>query len=214
MKKVVILLAFIMVGTLAFAQVDLGEHSFVSGRWTVSGDRLYQNDETARLAKVNIKTPQEGLMIYEFDARYEGGTEDGHGGFGLHFFVDESFDRISWGAGSSFLLWLNYDENPINKEIPAGLSAQLYRSRSNSVMDLIESIDLNHYAEFLTDEYLSNPVTFKIIVNGNNGEIWVYDPTEDDDTYYILDLDTNFLPLSGDWVVLRTNGIKLSFSFF
>ena len=212
MKRMVLVLALLAAGTLVFAQVNLPEHRFVSGRWAVSGQRLYQNDETARLAKVNIRVPQQGAMIYEFDARYEGGAEDGHGGFGLHIFVDAAYDNVSWGAGTSYLLWLNYDENPLNKDIPAGLSAQVYRSRTNSVMDLVGSFDLNAYDDLLTYENLSKPVPFKIIANGNTGEVQVYDPTLTDGTYYVIDLDRRDLPLRGNWVVLRTNGIKLSFS--
>jgi hypothetical protein len=208
----VLVLALLVIGTLVFAQVNLPEHRFVSGRWATTGQRLYQNDENARLAKMNIRVPQQGAMIYEFDARYEGGAEDGHGGFGLHLFADSAYDDVSWGAGNSYLLWLNYDENPQNRAIPAGLSAQLYRSRTNSVMDLVESFDLNGYASLLTDQYLSQPVPFKIIADGNTGEVRVYDPTLLDDTYYVVDLDRRDLPLRGNWVVLRTNGMKLSFS--
>jgi hypothetical protein len=208
----VLVMALLAAGTLVFAQVNLPEHNFVSGRWNVSGGRLYQNDETARLAKVNIRAPQEGAMIYEFDARYEGGAEDGHGGFGLHIFVDNSFDNVSWGAGHSYLLWLNYDEKPINSAIHAGLSAQIYRSSSNSVMELIESFDLNEFADLLTEENLSEPVPFKIIADGNTGVVQIYDPTMLDDSYYEINLDRRYLPLKGNWAVLRTNGIRMSFS--
>ena len=103
MKRLVLVLALFAVGTLVFAQVDLPEHRFVSGRWFISGQRLYQTDESARLAKVNIRAPQEGIMYYEFEARYEGGAEDGHGGFGLHIFVDAAYNNVSWGAGQSYL---------------------------------------------------------------------------------------------------------------
>ena len=210
MKKMVLVLALLAVGTLVFAQVDLPEHRFVSGKWALSGSRLYQNDENARLAKVNIRAPQEGIMIYEFDARYEGGAEDGHGGFGLHVFVDAPYNNVSWGAGQSYLLWLNYDEKPINKAIPAGFSAQLYRSTTNSRMDLVESYNLNAYADLLTYENLAQPIPFKIIVNGNTGEVQVYDPTENNEYYYVLNLGKR--NLKGNWIVLRTNGMRMSFS--
>jgi hypothetical protein len=212
MKRIALVLALLAVGTLVFAQVNLPEHRFVSGRWNISGSRLYQNDASAGLAKVNIRAPQTGAMVYEFDARYEGGAEDGHGGFGLHIFVDNAYNEVSWGAGSSYLLWLNYDEKPSNRSIPAGLSAQIYRSRTNSQMDLVESFDLNGYAGLLTYESLSAPVPFKIIADGNTGEVQVYDPTVTDGTYYVFYLDRRYLPLRGNWVVLRTNGMKLSFS--
>ena len=212
MKRMVLVLMLLATGTLVFAQVYLPEHYFVSGRWGVSGQRLYQNDEKAGLAKVNIRVPQQGAMIYEFDVRYEGGAEDGHGGFGLHIFADTAYNEKSWGAGNSYLLWLNYDENPLSRSIPAGLSAQIYRSRTNSIMDLVESFDLNFLDYLLTYENLSKPVPFKIIADGNTGEIRIYDPTLLDDTYYVVDMDRRDLPIRGNWVVLRTNGIRLSFS--
>jgi len=214
MKRMALVLALLAVGTLVFAQVDLPEHYFVGGKWIVTGQRLYQNDATAGLAKMNVRAPQSGAMVYEFDARYEGGAEDGHGGFGLHIFVDDAYNQVSWGAGNSYLLWLNYDEKPLDKAIPAGLSAQVYRSRTNSQMDLVGSFDLNEYIDLLTYDDLSAPVPFKIIADGNTGEIRVYDPTVDDDSYYYeFNVDKKDLPLRGNWVVLRTNGIKLSFSY-
>jgi hypothetical protein len=211
MKRIVLALVLIAAGAVLYAQVNLPEYRFVSGNWAVSGQRLYQNDANARLAKINVRIPQNNAMVYEFDARYEGGAEDGHGGFGLHIFVDSPHNRASWGAGSSYLLWLNYDEKPLRKDIPAGLSGQVYRSYSNSRMDLVQSFDLNQYADLLTDENLAYPVHFKIYANGNTGEIRVYDPTEES-VYYLLNLNKKELPLKGNWVTLRTNGMKMSFT--
>jgi hypothetical protein len=213
MKKMVIVLVLLFATwTFAFSQVNLPEHRFVAGNWTVSGDRLYQNDEKAGLAKMNVKFPQDGAILYEFSARYEGGAEDGHGGFGLHFFAKSEFAYPSWGADQSYLIWLNYDEKPSDRNIPAGLSAQVYYSHTNTYMELLQSFDLNEYDPLLTDENLAEPVYFKIIVDGNTGVIQVFDPTTDDGSYYAIQLNTNNRPLKGDWIVLRTNGIKLSFS--
>jgi hypothetical protein len=213
MKRLVLVLTLVAAGAALYAQVNLPEHRFASGNWTVSGQRLYQNDPRAGLAKMNVRAPQNGAMLYEFDARYEGGAEDGHGGFGLHIFVDTPLNSASWGAGISYLLWLNYDERPIDKNIPRGLSGQIYRSYTNSRMELVQSFDLNRYADLLTDENLSYPVHFKIIADGNTGELRVYDPTVPDDTeYYVLNIDRRDLPLKGNWVSLRTNGMKLSFT--
>ena len=214
MKRMALVLGLLAVGTFVFAQVNLPEHYFVGGNWVVSGQRLYQNDATSGLAKMNVRAPQSGAMAYEFDARYEGGAEDGHGGFGLHIFVDAPYNQPSWGAGNSYLLWLNYDEKPSNKAIPAGLSAQIYHSRSNSQMDLVDSFDLNDLVDQVPDEALYEPVPFKIIADGNTGEVRVYDPTVDDDSYYyVFYVDKKDLPLRGNWAVLRTNGVKLSFSY-
>jgi hypothetical protein len=213
MKRLVFFLLVIGMAASLFAQVQLPEHRFVSGDWSEVNNRLYQNDAKARLAKVNIKAPQTGPMIYEFNARYEAGAEDGHGGFGLHLFVDNVYNSPSWGNGKSWLLWLNYDEKPGSSSIPKGLSAQVYRSYSNSRMDLIQSIDLNQYVSLLTPENLAYPVPFRIWVNGDTGEVRVYDPTDPDlSSYFYFFIDKKDIPLKGEWVVLRTNGIKLSFA--
>jgi hypothetical protein len=148
-------------------------------------------------------------MIWEFNARYESGAEDGHGGFGLHVFEDSAFSGISWGAGQSWLLWLNYDENPLNRNIQRGLSGQVYRSNSNSQMDLVASYDLNEYAQYLTDENLADPVPFRIVINGDTGEVQVYDPT-DLSSFFSLRVSGK-LPLKGSWTALRTNGMRMSF---
>jgi hypothetical protein len=110
------------------------------------------------------------------------------------------------------LLWLNYDEKPISRSIPRGLSAQVYRSVSNSQMDLIQSVDLNHFTNLLTYQNLSNPVPFTIWADGNTGEVRVYDPTDAQGGYYYYFVDKKFLPLRGNWVSLRTNGMKMSFT--
>ncbi|MDR2617884.1 MAG: hypothetical protein LBC62_03330 [Treponema sp.] len=212
MKRLIFLALAAGLSVSLFAQVQLPEYHFASGNWSFAGPRLYQNDAGARLAKVNIRIPQNGPMIYDFNARYEDGVQDGHGGFGIHIFTDSAYNGASWGAGRSYLLWLNYDEAPITKGIPRGFSAQVYRSVSNSQMDLIESVDLNQYLPLLTWDNLSNPVPIRIWVNGDSGEVRVYDPSDPDlANYFYFYIDRKDLPLKGNWVALRTNGIKLSF---
>jgi hypothetical protein len=207
---------FIMVTGIAmsiFAQAEVPEYTFASGSWRFAGSRLYQNDAGARLAKANFKVPQSGIMLYNFNLRYEGGAEDGHGGVGIHIFVDRALNWASWGAGKSFLLWLNYDKKPLSKDIPAGLSAQIYRSVDNSRMELIDSIPLSNYERFLTKENLAAPINFRIIANGDTGEVRIYDPTDPNNRrYFYFLIDKKDLPLKGSYVVLRTNGIKLSFA--
>ena len=211
MKRLILTFLVLGVGVSLFAQVQLPEYRFASGNWTFIGDRLYQNDADARLAKLNMRVPQKGPMIYEFNVRYEDGIEDGQGGFGIHIFADDIYHGASWGSGVSYLLWLNYDENPITVGIPKGFSAQVYRSTANSSMDLLESYDLNEYAHLLTYENCAaDSVPAKIWVNGDTGEVRVYDPTDPALEYYFY----TFLPaknLSGGWISLRTNGLKLSF---
>jgi hypothetical protein len=213
MKRCVVFLLIFGVAASLFAQVQLPEHRFASGNWIISGQRLYQNDAKARLAKVNIRVPQSGPMVYEFNARYESGAEDGHGGFGLHIFADSVYNGPSWGSGKSYLLWLNYDEKPINKNIPRGFSAQVYRSYTNSRMELVQSVDLNHYTPLLTEDNLSYAVPFKIWIDGNTGEVRIYDPTDSAGTaYYYFYIDGRDLPMKGNWIALRTNGVNLSFA--
>jgi hypothetical protein len=212
MKKFILLLLVLGVGVSLFAQVQLPEHHFAtgSGNWGFIGPRLYQNDANARLAKLNVRAPQSGPMIYEFNVRYESGIEDGHGGFGLHIFVDNVVNAASWGSGSSYLLWLNYDERPVTRGIPRGFSAQIYRSVNNSTMELVESFDLNQYAYLLTYENVADPIPVKIWADGNTGEVRVYDPTDPSLQGYFY----FYLParnLRGNWISLRTNGLRLSF---
>ena len=214
MKRLIIFLLVLGMGIPLFAQLQaqLPEFHFASGSWQFIGDRLHQTDANARLAKINLRIPQSGQMIYEFNVRYEGGTLDGHGGFGIHIFANNVLHRASWGSGSSYLLWLNYDENPISRDIHRGLSAQIYRSHSNSRMELVESFNLNEYLEFITDEDLAYPIPFKIWVDGNTGEVRVFDPSDPElREYFYFFLDRRSLPLRGDWISIRTNGIRLSF---
>jgi hypothetical protein len=213
MKRFVLFILVMGITMSIFAQNVVPDYTFASGTWRFIGPRLYQNDARARLAKVNFSVPQSGPMLYEFSVRYEGGAEDGHGGVGIHLFVDRALNRASWGAGKSWLLWLNYDEKPLSKTIPTGLSAQIYRSITNSRMDLIDSIPLTEYERFLTEENLASPITFRIIADGNTGEVRIYDPTDPDNRrYFYLFIDKKDLPLKGSYVALRTNGIKLSFA--
>ncbi|MDR2576126.1 MAG: hypothetical protein LBC52_06755 [Treponema sp.] len=213
MKRFIIFILVMGIAMPIFAQAKIPEYTFASGSWRFTGPRLYQNDANAKLAKVNFKAPQSGIMLYEFNVRYEGGAEDGHGGLGIHIFVDNALNRASWGAGKSWLLWLNYDEKPLSKNIPTGLSAQIYRSISNSRMELIHSFPLTSYERYLTEENLASPITFRIIANGDTGEIRVYDPTDPNNRkYFYFYIDNKDLPLKGSYVALRTNGIKLSFA--
>jgi hypothetical protein len=217
MKRVLFVLFAISIAGALYAQssgvpAGVPEYRFASGRWGFSGDRLYQNDAAARLAKVNIQVAQSGPMVYEFNARYEGGAEDGHGGFGLHVFGDRVYNDASWGSGNSYLLWLNYDERPISAGIPRGLSAQVYKSVGNSRMNLVESISLSEFEQYLTAENLSGTLPVKIWIDGSTGEIRVYDPTDPTLTsYYYYYITSRDVPLRGNWIALRTNGLKASF---
>jgi hypothetical protein len=214
MKRFILFFLASGVAATVFAQIDLPEHQFAVGTWEIAENRVFQRDAAARLAKTNVKVPQSGAMLYEFDVRYESGLEDGQGGFGVHIFADKAINRASWGVGKSWLLWLNYDKNPLkNSGIQAGLSGQVYRSINDSTMELIQSVDLNHYVPLFTQDGAPNLVSFKIYANGDTGEIRVYDPTDSTGAnYYYFTIDDKYLPLKGDWMAFRTNGVSLSFA--
>jgi hypothetical protein len=213
MKRLVVFVLVMGIAVSLFAQTGVPEYQFASGSWNFIGPRLHQSDANARLAKVNLRVPQSGPMVYEFNVQYESGLEDGHGGFGIHVFADSSHPGTSWGSGRSYLLWLNYDENPLPRSgIPRGFSAQVYKSLSNSRMDLVESVDLNEFLPFITWEDIMNPVPIKIEVDGNTGEVRVFDPSDPQlRDYFYLNLPRADFPMRGNWVALRTNGIRLSF---
>ena len=121
MKRTLVLIAVIV---LAAGMVYADSHlSFGTpeGQWNLVGGRLFQQDEGAPRAKAWMAIPQNGSMIYEFTMRYEGGGEDGHGGVGIQFLADSVPTGKSWGFGDSWLLWLNYDENPTAAGVPRGL---------------------------------------------------------------------------------------------
>jgi len=209
MKRLIVIVLVLGVGASLFAQAQLSEYRFASGDWRWVGNRLYQNDAAAPLAKVNVRVPQSGPMIYEFNVRYEDGPRKTHAGFGIHIFADDVIHVASWGSGTSYLLWLNYDENPVTPGFPKGFSAQVYRSISNSRMELVESVDLNAYVD-LVDQYLTSQIPVKIWANGDTGEVRVYDPTDSAlDYYFYFNLPTK--GLKGNWVSLRTNNVKASF---
>ena len=177
-------------GHTVFSQSNLPEYQTAAGNWRISGNRLYQNDPGERLAKVNIRLPQRGTMRYDFSVRLEGGAEDLHGGFGIHIYADSVHPRASWGTGESYLLWLNYDANPVSEEIPEGLSAQVYRSLSHSYMELVSSIDLNDFAYLLEDLSMKTVLPVRLIVNGTTGRVRVMDPF-DKGTYYSFSLGSS-----------------------
>ena len=211
MKGLVFFMLITGITVSVIAENEVPIHHFASGNWNLVGSRLYQNDADAKLAKVNVTIPQSGAMLYDFNVKYEGGAEDGHGGLGIHLFVDKAHNTASWGAGRSYLLWVNYDKDPISELIPQGLSVQVYRSISNSRMELLESISLNNYLPWLM-ENLDRAIPFRIIANGDTGEVRVYDPTYPRmNTYAYFFIDESYLPLRGDWIALRTNGLRASF---
>ncbi|MEW5815094.1 MAG: hypothetical protein AB1798_06820 [Spirochaetota bacterium] len=203
-----ILVILVMFPALTVFGETLPGAQYAWGNWQMKDGRLYQLDVKTGLAKMNLKVPQSGTMLYEFNVRYEGGAvEDRHGGFGIHVFVDKPHPGKAWGNGHSYLLWLNYDENATT--VTKGFSAQLYKSVSHSRMDLIADIDLNRYAYVLTVENLRVIVPVKIVINGNTGDVKIYDPV-DPTWVYVFNLG-NTAPLKGDYLALRSNSMAVSF---
>jgi hypothetical protein len=207
-RLVVIIILLSIISIVPLFSLSLTDLDFAYGKWAVIGDRLYQSNLKAGMARVDIPAPQAGMMVYEFNVRYEdGGTDDMHAGFGIHIFVDKPASGRAWGNGKSYLLWLNYDENA--KGITKGFSAQIYKSLTNSKMELIADIDLNDYAYLLTEDLLDMVIPVKMVVNGFNGDVKFYDPT---DSSYVYKFNLgNTAPLSGKFISLRTNSMGISF---
>jgi hypothetical protein len=79
-------------------------------------------------------------------------------------------------------------------------------------MELVQSVDLNQYTPLLTADNLSSPVPFRIWIDGSTGEVRVYDPSDSSGTtYYYFYIDRRDLPIKGEWIALRTNGMNISF---
>jgi hypothetical protein len=208
MKRILLLVLLVsLISIMPVFSLNAVDLKFADGDWAVLGTRLYQNNLKAGMARVDIPAPQAGMMVYEFNVKYEDGAEDMHAGFGVHLFVDKPARGKAWGNGKSYLLWLNYDKNA--KGITKGLSAQIYKSVSNSKMELLADIDLNKFVHLLTAEVLDMVIPVKMVVNGFNGDVKIYDPS--DSTYvYKFNLGSTE-PLTGQYMSLRTNSMGISF---
>ncbi len=211
MKKVALIVLFVILVLPAclFASDDYG---FTYGDWEIKGDRLYQEDADTGIAKAWLAYPQSGVVEYNFNVGLEDGLfEDGHAGFGIHIFVDKPAKGYSWGEGKSYLLWLNYDKKPSSKDIPAGLSVQVYKSNANWDMDLIQSIDISYLEKALMTAPKGTKLPIKIVADGRTGLLKIYDPLKVG-AYYPLKLDIS-KPLTGAYVTLRTNSGAFSFGY-
>ena len=207
-RLVVIVILLSVISIVPLFSLSAADLDFAYGKWAIIGDRLFQSNLKAGMARVDIPAPQTGMMVYKFNVRYEdGGTDDMHAGFGIHIFVDRTAAGRAWGNGESYLLWLNYDENA--KEVTKGLSAQIYKSTSHSRMELLADIDLNAYAYLLTADLLDMIIPVKMVINGFNGDVKIYDPS---DSSYVYKFNLgNTAPLTGRYISLRTNSMGISF---
>ena len=212
MKKVALVVLFV-ISVMPLCVFSLSDdYGFTYGDWEVDGNRIYQNDVDAGIAKAWLAYPQEGVVEYKFNVRYEDGFfEDAHAGFGLHIFVDKPARGYSWGEGHSYLLWLNYDSTPVSDDIPAGLSAQVYRSDVNWDMELIESVSLGAVEKAIMSFPRNTVIPIRIVADGRTGSLKLYDPVNPS-VYYTLTLD-NKKALEGNFVTLRTNSSSFSFGY-
>ncbi len=176
------------------------------GQWRALNGRLYQEDTANHMAKINFAVRQSGIMQYTFNVRFERGLTGGKGGgFGIQVFIDKAFDGRSWGDGTSYLLWLNYDLHASYG--PAGFRAELYRSTSRSRMVITRwSPPLD--TSWLSAGNISEVFPVKIQVNGDSGDVTVWDPTHSGKAYTF---NLGATPRSGNYVALRTNRLSVSF---
>ncbi len=231
MKKFVITLTAICiaVGAPLFAQTiqddfsGMGAWKPAYGAWKADG-KLTQSNLTTGLAQIYRQVPQSGVYELEFTAKYkEGGYKDlkdaamgkYHAGFGIHIGIDKPAPSISWGNGKSYLLWFNLDTTvPKNSEY-YGLRAQVYKSDSNSRMNLMKDYNVEILPQDVVTanlDYLAYDLKVRMIVNTNDGEIRVYDPTVDN-YYYYFTLDPKVLR-AGSYVAFRTNRVGIAFDDF
>ena len=211
MKKFVFTVLFVTL-VLPLCLFAADDYGFTYGDWEIRGNRIYQDDVETGIAKAWLAYPQEGLVEYNFNVKFEDGfVEDGHAGFGLHVFVDDPAEGYSWGEGNSYLLWLNYDRDPVSNDIPKGLSAQVYKSSVDWDMELLESVKLPGFDKIISNYPSDTKLPIRITVDGRSGIVKIYDPINAG-IYYTVKLD-NDKPLKGNYVTLRTNSGAFSFGY-
>ena len=249
MKKVALIFAaLLLLFPLALSAQTIVDDSFESlgdwvpgyGDWGIRGGMLVQRDTDTGLARIDRPVPQANEIEISFMVRYQaGGFEDQaalrrgylHAGFGIQVGVENPpLRRVAWGAGSSYLLWLNLDTRPetlADASRHFGFRGQVYESESNSVMDL--ATDTKYGVELNADivaalanvgitlgisdigQYLDMLVPIRIRINYNTGVVMVMDPTNPS---LWLSFDVDPAVLAGNYVSLRTNSLAVSFSDF
>ncbi len=212
---------------------SLGEWVPGYGQWGIRGGMLVQRDAQTGLARIDRQVPQRGEIEISFQVRYEaGGFPDQaalragqlHGGFGIHVGVNSPpLGRIAWGAGQSYLLWLNLDtrrETMSDAPEHFGFRGQVYESKRNAVMD-VTPLNVDIQAELANvgiimgiddiEQFLGVLVPMRIRVNYDTGRILVADPTAPTLWFYF---DVDPAVLRGTHVSLRTNSLAVSFADF
>lgn len=118
------------------------------------------------------------------------------------------------GERRSYLLWLNYDDVVPPTSVHYGFRGQVYRSFSNSEMELMPEYNVEIYPREVVLEnldYLQYPLPVKIRVDTSTGEIRVYHPVETS-YYYYFHLDPSLL--KGSYVSFRTNSLAVEIDDF
>ncbi len=243
MKKVALIFAaLLMLLPLALGAQVLVDDDFETigdwvpgfGEWGIRGGLLIQRDTETGLARIDRMVPQTGEIEIAFNVRYEAGgfadqislaTGQLHGGFGIHVGVENPpLGRLAWGAGDSYLLWLNLDTRAETMQESMdehfGFRAQVYESTSNANMELtplnvdiqaaLATIGVDLGLEDL-DQFLGAQVPMKIRVNYDTGRILVMDPTNPS-TWFYFDVEPSVL--RGNYVSFRTNSLAVSFGDF
>ncbi|MFW6368469.1 MAG: hypothetical protein ACOCZ9_01915 [Spirochaetota bacterium] len=196
-----------------------------AGSWDmVGGDLLVQDDTSELLARIDRPARHSGSYELSFNARYlDGGyasdaalrAGEVHAGFGFHVGVDDPPLGVrAWGNDESYLVWGNVDTRRRTREdYPEhyGLQVQVYRSNSNTDMELVESVDLGEEFGITADmiqPYLDRQVPVRLRVDNEEGVAYAYDPTDQSIRYRIP------LPeeISGEYLSLRTNSVSIGFS--
>ena len=243
MKKVALIFAalLLLLPFAASAQVIIdddadgyAEWSAGFGDWDVRGGMYVQRDTGTGLARAVRMVPQSGELEYAFKIRYEaGGFEDQaalragqlHAGFGMHVGVENPprTGAPAWGAGESYLLWLNLDtRREVLTDTPEhfGFRGQVYQSESNATMNLSPyNIDIQEQLANIGIElgindlegFLGQLVPMKIRVNYDTGRVMVMDPTNPS-LWFWFDVDPDVL--EGNYIALRTNSLAVSFADF
>ena len=216
----------------------LGEWVPGYGEWGIRGGMLVQRDTDTGLARIDRmvapSAPRSGEFEVSFKVRYEAGgfesraallAQQLHAGFGIHLGVeDPPLGRVAWGAGDSYLLWLNLDtraETAMGAREHVGFRAQVYESVSNSEMSLLEAYNvdiiaaLNAYGYDVSladlSDYVESPVEIRIRANMTTGKIMVMDPTNPT-LWFVFNVRPNVL--RGNYVSLRTNSLAASYADF
>jgi hypothetical protein len=226
-----VLVLFAVTAASVLAQTVIADDSFASiGAWQTSGGTwrangsLIQSDTQTGLARINRQIPQSGVYQVEFTVKYSGGgfaspqaAAQGkyHAGFGIHIGVDKAAKTVAWGNGKSYLLWANLDTIVPSGSPHFGLRGQVYQSFTNTRMDLlkdynVEILPLNAALPALNN-LAGKTLPVKLVINTNDGEIRVYDPTVAGYYYYFY---LNPGQLKGSWLSLRTNKLSVTFDDF